>query len=525
MIRRSRGKRAARALAAAIAATALVVALGMGISACGSDSSSSSDSSGYSFTGSGHPNGDQANTRYSGGPIDSSTVGNLEVAWTLPITSPPSAFGSYASSPIVSKGVIYSQDLSSNVQAIEQETGEVLWSATYEMPDHGPNGVVVAEGRVYGATPTFAFALDQETGEEVWRVKLIRNNLEGIDIAPGYDDGLVYVSTVPVNVEEFYGGNGVGILWALDAKTGKKVWKFNTVPNDLWGNVKVNSGGGLWYTPAFDGKGSMYAPIGNPGPIPGTEQDPWGSSRPGPNLYTDSIVKLDAKTGKMDWYYQQTPHDVNDWDLQDPPILVEPGGREIVIGAGKSGIVVALDRKTGKRLWERPVGIHNGMDDMGEEAMRGDFSKLSKTPLKVYPGSLGGVIAPMAVDKAGSTVFVPVVNGPLTIIGQTEKTEEGPLTGEIVALDTASGAVKWKKQLATPAFGATTAVNDIVFVTTYEGTISAFDMKSGQVVWRQKLPAGTNVGVTVVDDWLIAPAGVAAAEGQEPQIVAYRLGG
>lgn len=523
MIRRSRGKRIARALATAIAAVALVAALGVGISACGSDSSSSSDSAGYSFTGSGHPNVDQASTRYSGGPIDSSTVGDLEVAWTLPITSPPSAFGSYASSPIVSKGVIYSQDLSSNVQAIEQETGKVLWSATYEMPDHGPNGVVVAEGRVYGATPTFAFALDQKTGEEVWRTKLIRNNLEGIDIAPGYDDGLVYVSTVPVNVEEFYGGNGVGIIWALDAKTGKKVWKFNTVPKSLWGNPKVNSGGGLWYTPSFDGKGSMYVGIGNPGPVPGTEQFPWGSSRPGPNLYTNSVAKLDAKTGKLDWHYQLTPHDVNDWDLQNPPILVEPEGKEMVIGSGKSGIVLGLDRKTGARLWEQPVGIHNGKDDIGYEAMVGN--EPNKFPLKIYPGALGGVIAPMAVDKTGSTVFVPVVNSPLTLLGPTEKTEEGPSTGEIVALDTASGEVKWKKQLATPAFGATTAVNDLVFVTTYEGTISAFEMKSGDVVWRQKLPAGTNVGVTVVDDMLIAPAGVAAAEGQEPQIVAYRLGG
>jgi outer membrane protein assembly factor BamB len=482
-------------------------------------SGSSSSEPSLSFTGSGYPNTDTANTRHVGGPIDSSSVSGLEQAWTLPIKA-ESAFGSYASSPIISKGVMYSQDLASNVQAIDVESGEVLWSTSFEQPDHGPNGVVVAEGLVFGATPIEAFALDQKTGKVAWSVELARNSKEGIDMAPGYQHGLVYISTVPVNVEEFYGGNGVGILWALDAKTGKKVWRFNTVPKDLWGNAEVNSGGGLWYTPAFDDEGAMYIGVGNPGPIPGTEQFPWGSSRPGPNLYTDSLVKLDAKNGKLDWYHQVTPHDVNDWDLQNPPILIKAGGKDMVIGSGKSGIVVAVDRTSGKPLWKRPVGIHNGYDDMGLEAMKGDYSKL-KTPLTVYPGSLGGVIAPMSTD--GKNIFVPIVNSPLTINSQTEKSEGGPSTGEIVALDAVTGALKWKQKLSTPAFGATTSVNDVVFTTTYDGSISAFDASNGSVLWRERLPAGTNSGVTVQGDTLIAAAGVAAAEGQTPQIVAYRI--
>lgn len=508
---------------ATIGSLAAVVGTVVVLAGCGS-SSSAGDGEAASFTGSGVPNGDLANTRHqSGGPIDSSTVANLEVAWKLPLRA-TSAFGSYAGTPVISKGVMYSQDLASNVQAIDVESGEVLWTATFEQPDHGPNGVVVAEGLVFGATPTEAFALNQKSGQQEWSVKLARNAKEGIDMAPGYREGLVYVSTVPVNVEEFYGGNGVGILWALDAKTGKKVWHFNTVPDDLWTNSgaarNLNSGGGLWYPPAFDEEGAMYVAVGNPGPIPGTEKYPWGSSRPGPNLYTDSIVKLDAKTGKMDWYFQLTPHDVNDWDLQDPPILVKSGGKDMVIGAGKSGIVIALDRKSGKLLWKRPVGIHNGHDDIGREAMEGKEPKL---PVTLMPGSLGGVIAPMATD--GTTVFVPVVNSSLTISSQSEKSEGGPGNGEVVALDLATGKVKWKEETATPVFGYMTAVNDLVFSTTYDGTVSAFDAKSGTVLWREKLPAGSNSGVTVVDDMLIAPAGVAAAEGQTPQIVAYRLGG
>jgi outer membrane protein assembly factor BamB len=496
----------------------LVAAACVLLTACGSSSSGEP----VSFDGSGYPNGDPANTRNVGGPIKASTVNELEVAWTLPINA-ESAFGSYASAPIVSKGVVYSQDLASNVQAIDAESGDVLWSKKYELPDHGPNGVVVQNGLVLGATPNSAFALDQETGRQVWSVQLIRNEQEGIDMAPGYHDGIVYVSTVPVNVGEFYGAGGVGILWALDAKTGKKLWHFDTVPKDLWGKPEVNSGGGLWYTPAFDEKGSMYFGVGNPAPFPGTESEKWGSSRPGPNLYSDSLVKLNAKTGKLEWYYQQTPHALADWDFQNPPILVSAGGKELVLGAGKSGWVVALDAKTGKPVWKVAVGKHNGHDDDGLLAMRGETSKL-KTPETIYPGSLGGVISPMATD--GKSVFVPVINSPLEIVTQTEKGEPGPLNGELIALDLKNGSLEWKHEFPTaPPFGFTTVANDLVFATTYDGNVQAFETGSGRLAWQQTLPAGTNAGVTVAGDTLIAPAGLAAAEGQTPQIVAYRLGG
>src|SRR5882724_1713148 len=164
------------------AAWAVMGIVGLIVVAALAGCGSSSSSSGPNFTGSGYPNGDTSNTRQVGGPINSTSVTNLEQAWTLPITA-TSAFGSYASSPIISKGVMYSQDLASNVQAIDVETGEVLWSTPFEQPDHGPNGVVVANGLVFGATPIEAFALDQKTGKEVWSVELARNGKEGIDMA------------------------------------------------------------------------------------------------------------------------------------------------------------------------------------------------------------------------------------------------------------------------------------------------------------------------------------------------------
>jgi len=487
---------------------------------CGS-SSSGDNGEEASLTGSGYPGVDAANTRNPKSTIDGSNVGELAVAWTAKIPG-TSNFGSYASTPVIDKGVIYSQDLASNVQALNLESGKVLWTASFEQPDVGPNGVVVAEGKVFGATPTEAFALDQKTGQQVWSKKLTANEHEGIDMAPGYEDGMVYVSTVPLNTGGLYEGGGAGILWALDAKTGKKVWHFDTVPKSLWGNPKVNSGGGVWYPPAFDGKGSMYFGVGNPAPFPGSSQSPFGSSRPGPNLYTNSLVKLDAKTGKLDWFHQVTPHDIYDWDFQGPPILMNAGGKSMVVAAGKSGIVIAADPDSGKVIWQTAVGKHNGHDDDGLLAMRGEESKI-KVPTTVYPGSLGGVIAPMSTD--GSLVFVPVVNSPISLTSGSEKEELGPSTGEVVALDAATGKVKWKEELSSPAFGATTAANDLVFATNYDGSLTAYDANSGQVVWREKLPAGTNSGVMLDGEMLIAPAGVASAAGQEPQIVAYKLGG
>jgi outer membrane protein assembly factor BamB len=502
------------------AGLALLVVVAVAAVVMATQGSGSTDHS-YTLDGSGYPNGDTSNTRYTGGPINSANVATLQTAWTLPLTA-KSQYGSYSSAPIIANGVVYSQDLDSNVQAISLKTGKVIWTKSYESPDQGPNGLVVAGGRVYGATTDAAFALNERTGQEVWSVTLARNEHEGIDMAPGYHEGIVYVSTVPGNTKEFYKGEGVGVLWALEGRTGAKLWHFDTAPENLWSSesIAINSGGGLWYSPAFDGHGSMYVGTGNPGPFPGTSQYPWGSSRPGPNLYTDSIVKLNASTGKLEWYYQLAPHDLYDHDLQDPPILASIGGKQVVLAAGKGGFVLALDAQSGKLLWKRGVGIHNGHDSDNLYAMRHEYSRLT-TPETVYPGSLGGVIAPMATN--GQTVFVPVVNHSVTITSQSETQENSPISGELVALDTASGRVKWARKLPSAAFGAATAVNDLVLSTDFEGNLYALDANTGNAAWEAKLPAGANTGVAVAGNTLIAPAGLPQGAGQQATLVAYRL--
>jgi outer membrane protein assembly factor BamB len=497
-----------------VALLALALAVGALVVGCGSSSSSSSSEAG--FTGDAYPGIDIANTRQAKGTIDTSNVNQLKESWSLPITG-QGVYGSYAWAPVVADGVVYSQDLESNVQALDLESGDVLWTKKYESASHGPNGLAVAEGRVYGATASEAFALDQKTGKEIWSIPL-----EGaVDMAPGVNAGKVYVSTVPETPNAEYEAGAVGILFALDAKTGKKLWEFDTVPKDLWGDPGVNSGGGLWYPPSFDAKGDVYAGTGNPAPLPGTGNKPWGSSRPGNNLYADSMVKLDPDTGKVIWHYQQTPHNIYDWDFQDSPVMVKLGGKEVAIGAGKSGVVVAIDTKTGKPVWKTPVGVHNGHDNDPLYAMRGEYSKIK--PGEVFPGQLGGVIAPMASD--GERLYVPVVNHSMVVRSGSEITEESSATGEVVALNLKTGKQEWVRELEQPAYGATLVVNDLVFATTAEGVVHALKAESGGEVWQAALPSGTNAGVMVSGDMLLAPAGLPLAEGQTAKLVAFKLGG
>lgn len=463
-----------------------------------------------------YANVDPANTRNAPSAINAGNANQLEPAWSLPQRA-QAADLRYIASPAVEGGVAYLQDPRSNVEAVDLESGELLWERRYEEPVSGPNGVIVAGGVVFGATKTSAIALDAETGRELWSTGLVRNESEQIAMAPGYRGGRVYVSTATMYGE----GDEVGVLWALDARTGRKLWHFDTVPRGLWGKPKINYGGGVDFAPAFDGEGSLYVGVSNPGPIPGTERFPWGSSRPGPNLYSNSIVKLNEKTGKVEWHYQLAPHGVCTGGLGSP-ILAEAGGRKLVIGMGMQGIVVGLDRETGKLLWRRPVGIHNGHDNDGLLAMRGEYERL-ETPAVFYPGLYGGVFGPASLRR--STVFVPVTNGAVRVSSQTALEPVGPYKGELVALDVATGAVEWKHRFPAPVFGPTTVSNDLVFTSSLNGVTVALDADSGEEVWRAKLPGHTEGGMTIAGDVLLARTGSPRLYGEMPRLMAYRLAG
>ncbi|GAB3473454.1 PQQ-binding-like beta-propeller repeat protein [Amycolatopsis cihanbeyliensis] len=470
------------------------------------------------------PNADLSGTRAVNGPINSWTAPFLRPAWSVPIKAPTDRWpGAYAATPVVVRGVVYTQDLDSNVYAIDLRTGRLLWTKMYNSHTNGPNGVAVADGMVFGATLTEAFGLDARTGREIWRHKLTRNTSEAIDMAPGLHDGTVYISTVPSFLDGGNAEGAVGVLWAIDARTGTTRWKWNTVPADLWGRPDINSGGGLWYPPTFDEKGDVYVAVANPNPFVGTEEFPWGSSRPGRNLYSNSVVKLDARTGKVIWHHQVTPHGIYDWDLQNSPILTKVRGRPVVVTSGKTGYVYVLDRATGRLLWETPVGKHNGHDDDHLLAMEGKFDELPTLPLELYPGALGGVAAPGAVDRR--TVYVAVNNLSATWENQTTPSLP-PLTegrGELVALDLASGRIKWSHPLDSSPYGGTSLANDVVFTTTFDGVVHAHRTWTGTPVWQAKLPGTSNSPVAISGDTLLAASGWPQNEDERAEIVAYRL--
>ncbi len=467
-------------------------------------------------------NHDLANSRATTqSTINSHTVSGLKVKWTFPFKG-ASSFGIFASTPIVLNGTVYLQDLNSNVYALDRTTGKLKWQHAFNQPSEGPNGLAFGYGRLYGATAKKLFALDPQTGNQLWSSPTLRRNAnEGIDMTPQLYDGTVLISTIPGNTKSFYKGNGDGIVWAFDAVTGKTKWKFNTVGDGakLWGNRKVNSGGGLWYPPAVDGHGRVFISVANPAPLYGTKKFPNGSSRPGPNLYTSSIVALDGQTGKRLWFRQTVRHDRRDYDLQIPAITttVSVNGvqTEIVIVAGKMGKAFAYRAADGKHLWTRSVGKH--LNDTGP---------LPRKPVTIFPGDVGGVETPMAL--AEDRLFIPWVDFPVRAsrtgfapgAGQNFSSGKGGFT----AVDPASGRVLWQRKLPSPNFGAATVANDVVFTSTYAGRIYAFDTQTGKTLWTTKAPAGINSFPAIDGDTLLVGAGtVGSVKKPKFQLIAYSL--
>jgi outer membrane protein assembly factor BamB len=428
---------------------------------------------------------------------------------------------------------MYTQDLRSDVMAIRLATGQVLWTHPYNSLNGGPDGVNVVGGVVYTATNHAAVALSAATGRQLWSRTLTANNHEGIDMAPGYDNGTVYVSTVPVNptVGEYLAG-GNGTLWALNARTGVPDWSWEEAQN-LWGKPKINSGGGLWYPPSFDRAGDIYVGVANPGPIgthPWPTGYPWGTSRPGPDLYTDSVVKLSPQ-GKVLWFYQLTPHDLFDWDLQNSPVLTTVHGQQVVIDGGKAGILIELSAKSGKLLWKRPVGAHAGPQTAGLTTEHATPTSHIPLPAKftLEPGPFGGVLTPLATN--GSTTFAAVndLAVPVTVNGLAESATAFYASverahGEMVAVSQDTGRVDWDDALPSSPDGAAAVTNDLVFTTTLSGHLYAFDAATGTILLNTPLSAGSNAPVTIDGDYVIVGAGAPLSKGQRPLIIAYRLG-
>jgi alcohol dehydrogenase (cytochrome c) len=514
-----------------------LIALAVALAGCGSSSKSgsgTSTSSQASAVGQAPPewaanagswpahNYGLANTRATTNTdINATNVAKLAPKWRfkLPYIG---QFGAYTSNPIVLDGVVYIEDPDSDVYALNQQTGAVMWKHLYKSvtPSGGPNGLALGYGLLFGATEGAAFALNPKNGAQVWMHKLIGNKLEGIDMTPQLYDGKVLISTIPGSSTNFYQGGAFGTVYSLDAKTGKTIWSFQTVKGGakLFGNPKVNSGGGLWYPPSVDSHGRVFLSVANPAPLYGTPKFPNGSSRPGPNLYTDSLVALDGQTGKLLWFRQAIPHDLRDYDLMIPAITatipIQGVQTEVELVAGKMGKAYAYRADNGQHLWTRSVGKHQN-----------DTGPLPSKPIDVFPGIFGGVETPMAL--AANRLFVPWLNFPTHasasgIAGGLGNFKTG--TGGLTAIDAGTGKVLWQSKLPSEDFGAATVANDVVFTSTYAGTIYAFDTKTGKTLWTAKAPAGINSFPAVTKDLLIVGAGGPGnLKNPQYQIVAYSL--
>jgi outer membrane protein assembly factor BamB len=301
--------------------------------------------------------------------ISSSNAASLAVAWTFDLPLTDGFAGAAASTPVIIGNTVYFQDLNSNIYAIDLATGKLNWKKMYNLPNYGPNGLSIGYGKIFVLKGNYEVAaVDINTGKELWSSVVFQVQTTGMDIQTTVWNNTVYVSTVPgTQNANWYTGGGHGVIYALDATTGKIKWSFNTVNSaDIWGNPDVNSGGGCWYPPAIDTKiGITYWAVANPAPWPGTDAFPNQSSIKGPDLYCDSLVALSPE-GKLLWYNQVLPQDLFDHDLQISPMLttatINGKSMDVIIVSGKMGIVYALDKANGTLLWKTPVGQHKNDD-------------------------------------------------------------------------------------------------------------------------------------------------------------------
>jgi outer membrane protein assembly factor BamB len=480
--------------------TALVVLWVVGLSGCGA-----ADGRGSWPL----PNRDDASTRDDAASgIDRGNVGSLHVVWRFRIPTAPNESGALTATPVVSGGVVYVQDMKSNVYALDLATGKVRWRRLLDATNPGPNGLAVSGGRVYGATDAAGFALDARTGRFIWRRRLVTPQAQFVDMAPLVADGNVYLSAIGLVP------TGRGVLYALDARTGAIRWKLRTIARP-WSVPSEAGGGGAWYAPSSAG-GDVFWGTTNPYPYGGTRALPNGAAFAGRALYTDSLLAVDRKTGALDWFDQVTPHDVRDYDFQVSPILGSAGGKSAIFGAGKAGLVIAWDRRTHERLWQSAVGVH-----------RNDRGPLPRRRVSVCPGLLGGVETPMAL--AGGRLFVPVVD--LCMLGSSigyeplDRVDVGERgRGELVALDAATGRRDWVLRLPQANFGCATVAGDVVFTATFDGKVYGVDTTTGRVLWHATLGAGVNSCPSVASKMLLVGAGLPLEDRHALELTAFAPG-
>lgn len=507
-------------------------------------------------------NGNIYNQRHSTlNQITAANAKSLKVAWRTTLIPPglkakQGPLGTFAEGqPVAYDGTLYMVDSSNNIWALNGDTGERIWLHRPKVPKgFAPvipsRGVTIGDGKVYFANADATVtALNQATGRVAWK-KTIANYKKGyyFTAASAYYDGKLFQGTSG-------GDSGApAFFFALDAKTGRELWRFNVIPQkpsdpgwSSWPKTKAyNGGGAIWNTPAIDPElNQVYFVTGNPIPYSGNKRGA------GDELFTETLVALDLRTGKLKWHFQMIKHDIWDYDPTNPVILFDIGNRKGIAHAGKTGWLYELDRRTGKpfirgNIVNRKVDTIPGLNlSPVQPYVRGDnFAKLcpdfkawknAKLPgpkprigcifepydekrFTVFaPAALGGANWPpssynpqtgfvyiCSKDTQAAWRAVPAEEQKLQALGDFSQIEglagmkgtpSAKSDGRLVAMNLRNNRIVWQHKWPNDMCysGTMTTAGNLVFVGRNAGFLEAYNARTGALVWRSpKLKAGVN---------------------------------
>uniref|UniRef100_A0A372IJZ7 PQQ-dependent dehydrogenase, methanol/ethanol family n=1 Tax=Paracidobacterium acidisoli TaxID=2303751 RepID=A0A372IJZ7_9BACT len=443
--------------------------------------------------------------------INPANVGRLQAHWAVQM--PPGPL--LEATPLVVDGVMYTTYTTSDaagVYAIDARSGLVIWK--YERRQKAINpyqsnpfnrGVAVLGGRVFFGTLDAAMvALDARTGRLLWETQ-VADTLQGYSIT---EAPLAIKKEVIVGVA---GGEfGIrGFLDAYDAVTGRRLWRFYTVPrpgepgSETWTGDSWKQGGGpTWMTGSYDPERDvLYWTVGNPGP------DMNADVREGANLFTCSVLALDPDTGKLRWYYQFTPGDTHDWDANEDVVLADQTvagtTRRRLLQADRNGLFYVLDRDNGRFVFAKPYvrqTWNGGFHPDGTPILLPNW-KATPTGNIVSPTVIGGADwANPSYDRIHSKLYVVVTDSALGYRSVSQKYEAGRqymggrpffLSGEehrsgMKEIDTRTGAAKWVYSTfrGSMTAGVLATGGGLVFLATADGNLIALDAASGRALWH-----------------------------------------
>jgi len=450
--------------------------------------------------------GNFAGHRYS--PLTDLTpanVGRLKVKWAYQFPQPRIEV-----SPIVADGVMYVTG-PNTAAALDLKTGRELWTWKRAIPSDYQSigfgrvnrGPAILDDKLYIATlDCYLVAIDIKSGIERWATKVE-------DYKVGYSMTMAPLAIKDRVVIGISGGEaGIrGFVDAYDATTGKRAWRFYTIPgpgepgHETWsGDTWKTGGGSTWVTGSYDPETNLvYWGVGNPGP------DWNGDVRPGNNLYTCSFVALDGDTGKLKWHFQFTPHDTHDWDATHIPVLLDAEirgkKRKVVANANRNAFYYALDRTTGEFLAGREYAKQTwakGLDDQGRPMEIPGMEPSEKGTL-VWPNLNGATVwfspaySPktnlfyVATRMVGATYYKREADykpGTFFAGGGEETVSTAERSGALRALDPATGKLKWEFKLVSPPWAGVLATGGgLVFSGTDEGNFYAVDASTGKPLW------------------------------------------